>query len=189
MALIASGAILPSGVRISQGEHHPVVAVKAFDDEGFVSAFDFARSIQFAAAEKAKVMSLSWGSSQDSRFLKDALNYADRLGMIVVAAAGNEPTGAAMYPAAYDTVIGVGALAPSGKRWDSSNFGEHVSLYAPGFAAYDSNNDGISDEAFAGTSVSTAFVSHLIAGILTRRPEATPQQVLEELTAILPSSQ
>jgi hypothetical protein len=184
MALIASGEILPAGTGIVQRQRYPIVAVKAFDEEGFVSAFDFARSTEFAAAQDAKVMSLSWGSPQDSRFLKEAVAHAGRLGMTVVAAAGNEPTGKAMYPAAYDAVIGVGALAPSGKRWDSSNFGEHVAVYAPGFAAFDSDGDGISDEAFAGTSVSTAFVSHLIAGLLSQQPEMTREQVIQELSTM-----
>ncbi len=185
MALLASGAVLPIGISVEPRSLHPVVAVKAFDENGYVSAFDFARSIDFAASQKARVMSLSWGSGTDSRFLKDALEYADKLGMVVVAAAGNDPTGEAMYPAAYGTVIGVGALAPSGKRWDSSNFGDHVAIYAPGFAGFDTDGDRTADEAYAGTSVSTAFVAHLVAGLLSRQPELARDQVMEVLRRML----
>ena len=185
MALIASGEVLPEGIRLEPNELQPVVVVKAFDESGYISSFDFARSIDFTAAQGARVMNLSWGSGHDSRFLADALAYADRLGIVVVAASGNEPTGEAMYPAAYDTVIGVGALAPDGKPWESSNFGAHVAIYAPGFAGFDTDGDGMADERVAGTSVSTAFVSHLVAGMISTRPETTREQLLAGLNRLL----
>ncbi len=185
MALLASGAAVPIGISLEPHTRYPIVAVKAFDDDGYVSAFDFARSIDFAAAQQARVLSLSWGSATDSRFLKDALDYVDKLGMVIVAAAGNEPTGKAVYPAAYDTVIGVGALSPTGKRWKSSNFGKHVALFAPGFVGFDRDGDGTADEAYAGTSVSTAFVSHLAAGLLAANPNMTRGQVIEALRQML----
>ena len=74
------------------------------------------RSIDFALAKGARVMSLSWGAETDSAFLGEAFRYAESKNMIILASAGNEPTGKAIYPAAYSSVIGVGALGPDGQR-------------------------------------------------------------------------
>ena len=79
-------------------------------------------------------MSLSWGSETGSNFLENTLDYASSKDLIIVASAGNKPTGKPVYPAAYSSVIGVGALDPGGKAWENSNYGSFVMLYAPGFA-------------------------------------------------------
>lgn len=48
-------------------------------------------------------------SKTGSAFLKSAMNYAVSKGLVVVAAAGNSPTGKPVYPAAYEPVIAVSA--------------------------------------------------------------------------------
>ncbi len=94
--------------------------------------------------------------------------------------AGNEPTGKPFYPAAYSSVIGVSALEPGGKAWENSNYGSFVTLYAPGFATLPVGYKG-DPGAYAGTSISTAFVANSIANYLSRNPEATNQEVFNAL--------
>ncbi len=137
-------------------------------------------SIDFALRNGARVMSLSWGSETKSEFLSEAFELADSKGLIIVASAGNEPTGEPRYPAAYAAVIGVGALAPDGKEWERSNRGDFVDLYAPGFAALPVGYKG-DPGVYAGTSISAAFTANLIAGILSENPKATKQEILEAL--------
>jgi Subtilase family len=123
---------------------------------------------------------LIWGSETKSGFLSEALESASSKGLIIVASAGNDPTGEPRYPAAYPGVIGVGALAPDGEAWERSNRGDFVDLYAPGFATLPVGYKG-DPGIYAGTSISAAFTANLVAGILSKNPNATGQEILDNL--------
>jgi len=182
MALIATGLIEPYGTGVQSSESYsPIIAIKAFDENGFITDFNIMESIDFALENHAKVMNLSWGTETNSAFMEKAFEYASSKGLIVVAAAGNEPTGNPVYPAAYPTVIGVGALDPHGtKKWVNSNYGSFVTFYAPGFANMPVGYNG-EPGIYAGTSISTAYVANSISGFLSQNPSATTQEVLEFL--------
>lgn len=174
MALLASGLASPLGAAPDTRGQTPVLAVKTMDDKGFTSAFDLMRAIDFAEANGARVLSLSWGAATPSAFLEQALGRAAASGMVIVAAAGNEPSGQPVYPAAYPFVLGVGALAPDGTRWDRSNFGDFVSVYAPGWAG----DTDVGSALYAGTSVATAFVANQAARYLADHPAAGRDEVV-----------
>jgi subtilisin family serine protease len=180
MALIASGLVTPYGVEKNQEAYNPIIVIKAFDDNGFTTDFNIMDSIDFALANNAKVLSLSWGTETKSKFMERAFEYARSKGLIIVASAGNEPTGKPVYPAAFPTVIGVGALEPHGKTWENSNYGNFVSLYAPGFANMPVGYKG-DPGMYAGTSISAAHVANTIAVYLSENPLATIQQVRQYL--------
>jgi thermitase len=180
MALIAAGVVKPMGVKGDSVAQTPIIPIKAFDENGFTSNVLLLEGIDFALKNGARVMSLSWGSETKSEFLSEALESASAKGMIIVASAGNEPTGAPEYPAAYAAVIGVGALAPDGKAWEQSNRGDFVALYEPGFASLPVGYKG-DPGIYAGTSISAAFTANQIAGILSKNPKATRQEILEAL--------
>jgi len=180
MALIAAGVVKPIGVKGDSVAQTSIIAIKAFDENGFTSNFLLMQSMDFALKHGARVLSLSWGSETKSEFLSEALELADSRGLIIVGSAGNEPTGAPHYPAAYPAVIGVGALGPDGKAWEKSNRGDFVDLYAPGFASLPVGYKG-EPGIYAGTSISTAFTANLIASILSKNPKATKQEILDAL--------
>ncbi|RZB34729.1 MAG: hypothetical protein SRB1_00497 [Desulfobacteraceae bacterium Eth-SRB1] len=180
MALIAAGVVKPCGIKTDSETQIPIIPIRVFDDNGFTSNFNIMESIDFALNNGARVMSLSWGSETRSAFLENALDYASSKNVIIVAAAGNKPTGKPVYPAAYSSVIGVSALEPGGKAWENSNYGSFVMLYAPGFATLPVGYKG-DPGAYAGTSISTAFVANSIANYLSRNPEATNQEVFNAL--------
>jgi hypothetical protein len=180
MALIASGVVKPSGLRSESDSQNPIIPIRVMDDNGFTSNFTIMSSIDFALKHGARVLSLSWGSETRSDFLETALNDARAKGLIVVASAGNEPTGKPVYPAAFPSVIGVGALAPDGKSWENSNYGDFVTLYAPGFANLPVGYKG-EPGPYAGTSISAAYAANVIADYLAEHPEASTQEVLESL--------
>lgn len=183
MAMIASGLVRPMGVAGTETDAAtPVIAVRSFDDNGFTTQYTLMKGIEFAIENGAKVLSLSWGTGQDSAFLSSAFTYAESKGLIVVASAGNEPTGEPVYPAAYPSVIGVGALGPDGTPWQQSNFGEFVSVAAPGFADFPVGYKG-QPGGYAGTSISAAFVAREAARFLDENPGAGKQEVLAHLRA------
>ena len=176
MALIASGLIKPFGATIEEGGQIPVIAVRAMDDNGFTTDYTILKGIDYAMEQGARVISLSWGSAKKSDFLEKILEYAMSKGMILVASVGNESTGTPVYPAAYPSVIGVGALYPNGKTWEKSNYGSFVDLYAPGFAALPVGYKG-DPGIYGGTSISAAFVANRIADYLSKYPESSIQQI------------
>ncbi|MDI6797930.1 MAG: S8 family serine peptidase [Desulfatibacillaceae bacterium] len=176
MALIASGRILPAGAKEGMALENPVIPIRVFDDNGMTSNFTIFEAIDYAKASGARVINLSWGSSADSGFLADALLDAHKAGIVLVAAAGNEPTGQPVYPAAYPTVIAVAARNPQGQTWENSNMADFVALIAPGFAQIPPGL-GAKDGLYAGTSIASAFVSGVIAHILTQNPQAGTEQI------------
>ncbi|UCD65286.1 MAG: S8/S53 family peptidase [Deltaproteobacteria bacterium] len=180
MAFIASGIVKPYGSVADNESYIPIIPIRAFDDNGYTTDFKIMDSINFALANNAKVLSLSWGSETRSDFMEKSFAYANSKGLIVVASAGNEPTGKPVYPAAYPSVIGVGALGPHGKTWEKSNFGNFVALYAPGFANLPVGHKG-DPGLYAGTSISAAFVANTIANYLSENPAATLQEINDYL--------
>ena len=131
MALIAAGAVSPQ--KGTDALAVPLVAIRAFDDNGRASNFGLMRSMAYALEKGARVINMSWGTEAKSDFLATAVAYAQSKGAILVASAGNEPTQKAMYPAAYRDVVAVSALDADGKLWKSSNYGSFVSVAAPGY--------------------------------------------------------
>ncbi|MEH6466560.1 MAG: S8 family serine peptidase [Porticoccus sp.] len=61
-----------------------------------------------------------------------AVAYAWSKGVVLVSAAGNDGANTKTYPAAYDEVIAVGATERNDDRASFSNFGNWVSVMAPG---------------------------------------------------------
>jgi len=179
MAYIASGIVKPYGSADNES-YIPIIPIRAFDDNGYTSDLNILDSINFALANNARVMSLSWGSETKSDFMEKAFEYAKTQGLVIVASAGNNPTGKPVYPAAYSSVIGVGALGPHGKTWENSNYGNFVALYAPGFANLPVGHKG-EPGMYAGTSISAALVANSIASYLSENPAATSKEIQDFL--------
>lgn len=183
MALVASGAVTPTGTTESD-EGVPLVAVRAFDDQGLTSDFTLMRGLTYALDQGARVINLSWGSETDSGFIANAIAYAQSRGAVVVAAAGNEATGRAVYPAAYAGVVAVAALDAQGQPWKKSNYGDFVDLAAPGSASMPVGYQGAAGT-YAGTSIASAYVAREIALYLNRNPKATASQAIAAVKAAL----
>ncbi len=106
------------------------------------SYFDIAAGVRWAAGlpvtgvptnpNPARVINLSLGGSYADPSLAAAIGAAIGAKVIVVAAAGNEGTNTRFYPAAYPDVISVYAL-DNNYYWASySNWGDWISVGAPG---------------------------------------------------------
>ena len=186
MAFLASGAITPSGTDAS-GQSVSIIPIRTLDENGNISGFALMQSMVFALEQGAKVISMSWGSSNDSRFFNDAIAYARQQGAILVAAAGNEPTGQPSYPAAMPEVIAVAALTADGNVWNQSNYGSFVKFAAPGFANLPVGYKG-SAGLYAGTSISAAYTANVIAQYLQTHPKAGATEAINALIKTLPST-
>jgi hypothetical protein len=183
MSLVAAGLAIPDGAEAGLSAV-PIIPIRAFDDNGYASGFALMRSLTFAMDHGARVISMSWGTETDSRFLADAMNYAAGRGAVLVAAAGNEPTGLPVYPAANANVIAVAALSPDGTLWSRSNYGSFVTLAAPAFATFPVGYKGPPGR-YAGTSVATAYTANALARYFTLHPDASAQQARAALVKAL----
>ena len=179
MALIAAGLVIPfTGQAINQAV--PVVAVRAFDEQGQSSGYDILEGLAFAAEKGASVVNMSWGSEASSTFLHDTLKKASARDMILVAAAGNDPSGRPVYPAAFSEVLSVGALGSDGSRWSQSNFGSFIDLTAPGSAQLPIGHNG-PPGSYGGTSISSAYTSKLLAIYRQRHPDVSAEGVVSAM--------
>ena len=144
-----------------------IMPVKVLDEFGNGTFANLAAGIRFAARHGARVINLSLGGPGFSQTLQGAVNYAAGLGVVLVAAAGNHPSGSSsvLYPAAFPNVIAVSATDMTDNIASFSNSGPEVDLAAPGV---DIISVGLDESLVteSGTSFSAPFVSGAAAILL-----------------------
>ncbi len=123
-----------------------IMPVRVLDSQGEGEASTIAEGVRFAVKHGANVINLSLEFSSnvtagDIPELIEALRYARRRGVLVVAAAGNEAHTTIAYPARAPDVVAVGASTEHGCLADYSNDGSGLTLVAPGGGA-DANLPG-----------------------------------------------
>lgn len=168
-----------------------IMALKILGSAGDGSAADAVPAIYYAVANGADVISGSWGGEDSSDVLREAIAYAHREGVVVVAAAGNEGSDAPFYPAAYPEVISVAATDSTDQRWYLSNYGDWVDIAAPGrdivsLRATGSSQGGTGNVytgRMSGTSMAAPHVSGACALLLAANPFLTCDEVADMLTA------
>ncbi len=116
--------------------------------------------IKWAVDQGAEVVNMSLGVRHTGGGLphREVVDYASRKGVTMVAASGNDGSEELYYPGAFDSVIAVGAIEPSGEVAAFSTFGSQVSLVAPGTDVYSSYLDREYARS-TGTSHAAPFVS------------------------------
>ena len=163
-----------AGIIAADGDNSPGVQgiasncrllnVKVVDDRGHYTMPDLVEGILWAVDNGANVINISLVSGEKSTELEQAVDYAWRKGVIIVAAAGNGGTDTPVYPAAYDHCIAVTAVDESGNLIPLANYGDWVDIAAPGYKIYSTlpgNNYGY----MYGTSFATAYISGFAAAI------------------------
>ncbi|MGQ9698000.1 MAG: S8 family serine peptidase [Armatimonadota bacterium] len=172
-----------------------IMAVKVLDTGGRGSDSTIARGINWAVDNGAKVVNLSVGGNAFSSTVNGAVKRARRLGVILIAAAGNDYLfgNPRVYPAAYEGVVGVGATNDRDVRASYSQVGDWVDLVAPGGdpageADADPNHWVLSTWArsrgtgyamAAGTSQASPVVAGLAGLIWSVNPELTSDEVID----------
>lgn len=137
-----------------------VLPIDVYGANGTTTTFDVARGIVTAVNNGATVLNLSLGGEGDSPFLDSLITEVRGRGVMVLAAAGNQPTTAPTWPAAHPDVIAVTAADRRGNVAPYANRGQFVDLLAPGTSKVQFNNQTFF---VSGTSTATAFVSGVAA--------------------------
>ncbi|MCC5843855.1 MAG: S8 family serine peptidase [Verrucomicrobia bacterium] len=181
MALIAAGLSATPG-HAPGGGAVPLVSIRGFDPDGNTHSFGILESLTFAAESGARVISMSWGAYTESAVLGHAFQQAADQGLILLASAGNDGRNQLMFPAAYPSVLSVGAAAPNGTREPYSNYAPGLDLLAPGTALL---TDGDLQTVLRGTSMATPWVAAALTAYLHQHPEATAEDAVAQLRTAL----
>ncbi|EMF28446.1 serine protease membrane protein [Streptomyces gancidicus BKS 13-15] len=155
-----------------------------------------AEGIRWAADHGADVINLSLGDDSASAHPEpgedEAIQYALRKGVVVVASAGNggEKGDRISYPAAYPGVIAATAVDRYGTRAPFSTRRWYATVSAPGVDVIIADPDHKYYEGW-GTSAASAFVSGAVALLKAAHPDLTPAQIkrlLEDTARNAPAS-
>jgi hypothetical protein len=104
-----------------------------------------------------------------NQLLEVALDALAAEGITVAAAVGNNgPTSEPLYPAAYESVVGVTAVDSANRIYRYANRGRHVTFSAPGVQVRVAAPAGRYSTQ-SGTSLAAAYVAALIAETMTER--------------------
>jgi subtilisin family serine protease len=168
-----------------------IMPLKFLGRGGFGTTKNAIEAINYAIDRKQKgvnvrVINASWGSTQYSRALEDAIRAAGEQGILFVAAAGNNGTDndrRAHYPSNYDlpNVISVAALDRNDAMASFSNYGvKTVHIAAPGREILSTWLGDAYREA-SGTSMAAPHVSGVAALILASEPNLPVAKLRERL--------
>jgi subtilisin family serine protease len=138
-----------------------ILPLKAFSANGSAYLSNILAALYFAVQHNANVVNMSFELTSSSTALSQAVSYANKAGVVLVASAGNDNTSAAVYPAAFDgQVVGIASTSDGDTKSSFSNYGtSDVWIAAPG--------EGIVSTypgATYATSSGTSFSSPMVAG-------------------------
>ena len=191
---------LPHGNEVQYGVAHKVakiMTVRAVPD-GDERDKDVANAIRYAVDNGAKILNMSFGKavSPGKKHVWEAMKYAEKKGVLLVKAAGNENQNIGeneYFPTNFmkqsdekpfvSNMIVVGASTNNNQnlRASFSNYnGKMVDVFAPGQEIYSTVPDA-KYEYLQGTSMASPVVAGAAAVLWAYMPSLTPQQIKEAL--------
>lgn len=151
-----------------------IMPLKALDKTGFGNEDKLGEAIRYAVDNGAKIVVMSLGLHRYSPYLQDIVDYAERNGVLLVAAAGNEGNNV-KYPAAYPTVLAVGGIGLSKSIIQESNYGPELDLVAS-WEVYSTALGGGYKSNY-GTSMAAPQVAAVAAMVWAKHRDWEPAQV------------
>ena len=156
-------------------------------DDSMTNMTNSAKSFEYLISKRVRVINYSGGGPWFSQTEFNLIEKAKELGIVIVAAAGNNQQNSDQFlyfPAGYqfDNIISVGAIGLDNKMPLFSNFGVNtIDITAPGVSIV-STTPGGRYGYMSGTSQATAFVTGVVALLLTENPKLTYKEVIKFVT-------
>ncbi|HWQ62980.1 MAG TPA: S8 family serine peptidase [Methanospirillum sp.] len=160
-----------------------IMPLKFLDSSGNGRVSDAISAILYANKMGAQVISNSWGGTQYTQALKDAI---DASSAVVVCAAGNSGQNSdtnPQYPAAMSSsnIISVAATDSKDNLASFSNYGpSSVDLAAPGVTIYSTYKNN-QYQYLSGTSMATPFVSGVAGLLKAANPSMSKNQIRDRI--------
>src|SRR6266404_2486504 len=160
-----------------------ILPLKAFSSNGTGYLSNIVAALYYAVQHHANVVNMSFDLTSNSPSLTQAVFYANKAGVVLVAAAGNESTSAPVYPAALNNyVVGIASTTNWDSRSTFSNYGSvDVLIAAPGENAISTYPGGTYASA-SGTSFSSPLVAGTVALMLSARSSLNQSQAASALS-------
>lgn len=170
-----------------------MMPIKVLGANGSGSTSAVANGIIWAADNGADVINMSLGGSMGTTVMADAIEYAVSKGSVVIAAMGNDAGNVQNFPAAYATsipsLIAVGSTDNADQRSYFSNYGNWITVAAPGSSIMSTlpgysvqmNPSGGHYGLANGTSMATPFVAGLAALLKSQNSNYSPAQIKQAI--------
>lgn len=164
-----------------------ILPLKAFSSDGTGNLSNIIAALYYAVQNKANVVNMSFDLSYPSPALSKAISNANKAGVVLVAAAGNENTSARVYPASISgSVVGIASTSDWDTRSSFSNYGSaDVWIAAPGeyvISTYPGGTYGSE----SGTSFSSPLVAGTVALMLSAKQPINQSQAASALQHAVP---
>ncbi len=155
-----------TGIVLLVAPQAQIMPLRVLNSDGRGNDFRTATAIVYAAYSGAGVINLSLGTSQPSELLREAVEEAAGLGVVVVAAAGNLNLDSPQYPAAEACALAVTSVDSTRHKSSFASYGAWVDIAALGEDVY--STFPVSGYAWwSGTSMATPFVAGQVALLLS----------------------
>jgi cysteine-rich repeat protein len=160
-----------------------IMALKFLPGSGSGSTSDAILAVQYATQMGARLTNNSWGGGGNSQALRDAIRAAEAANSLFVAAAGNDASSEALYPARYDleNIVSVAATDQNDVIARFSNFNAtSVDLGAPGvdiLSTYPTAHPNGPYAIISGTSMASPHVAGVAGLIWALRPALSTEDV------------
>jgi hypothetical protein len=138
-----------------------ILPVDVYGASDTATSWNVALGVQAAVDGGATVLNLSLGGTTDGAVLDSIIQQALAKGIVIFAAAGNQPVSSPTYPAAIPGVNAVTALGAPGQLASYANFGSFVEMALPGASVVYLGNQAW---VVQGTSPATAYATGVAAG-------------------------
>ena len=155
----------------------PLVAVNQND---YAAYSDIAAAIEYAINSGIRVINISIGGPGDSFTLQKAVDDAWRHDAVIFGSAMNNASSAPHFPAASNHVVAVSATDANDHLAGFSNYGNWISLSAPGTNILTIENGG-----GYGFGTGTSFASPIAAGVAALCLAINPALTNAALVALL----
>ncbi|PRY61243.1 type VII secretion-associated serine protease mycosin [Glycomyces artemisiae] len=165
-----------------------ILPVRVLDDENkYHDSAMVGAAVKWAVDNGANVINLSLGGHYESAPFAEAIAYAERNDVVVVACTGNrgqDDTGEeeVWFPARIDEVLAVTGTDERGEHWRTAVTGAGTDLAAPGADLSAADASG-GHKTVTGTSFASAIVAGAAALVRSAHPDWSADQVRRALTS------
>jgi len=179
-----------AGIIQSVAPKTPMMILKYYDPKssGADNLVNTVKALRYAIQMNAKIINYSGGGTTKYLDEEQVIREAQKKGILVVAAAGNERSNSdinGFYPADYGlaNIISVTAIDENERVLPSSNYGiQSVDIAAPGKSII-STLPGGKFGTMTGTSQATAYVTGAACLLLASGFPPVPEKIIQQITA------